>query len=156
MTPFDFGLVVIRVPDGWSDSSQINNGEVTVSTVVGPDRVGVLQISAALYDSGFIPDYTTEVLSGMLADFAWLKGFPARSEVVVEAGPQRLAAREYTWGTDIVRVWYVSDGSSVAMATYVAPGNGSAREMAECEQIVRSIKFRTDRQPDQLLSPFDE
>lgn len=46
-------------------------------------------------------------------------------------------------GTDLTRVWYASNGSHLALVTYVADAGNSAclAELTEATEIVRSIDF---------------
>ena len=40
-----------------------------------------------------------------------------------------------------MRAWYVSDGLSFALATYVCEAGSEAEEVADCEQIIGSLAF---------------
>jgi hypothetical protein len=42
---------------------------------------------------------------------------------------------------NLVRVWYVSDMANFVLATYVCEWNCRDLELAECEEIVRSLRF---------------
>jgi hypothetical protein len=44
-------------------------------------------------------------------------------------------------GNDFIRIWYVSDKESFALVTYVCDWTKQEVEMADCEKIVRSIRF---------------
>jgi hypothetical protein len=52
-----------------------------------------------------------------------------------------MVAGSFMSGDDFVRAWYVSDGLSFALVTYVCEAGGEADELAECEQIVGSLAF---------------
>ena len=65
------------------------------------------------------------------------EGFDATEE----EGELRVAARSYQWGDVFLRVWYVSDGRNIAFVTYNCDWGEQESELADCEGIVRSIRF---------------
>lgn len=68
---------------------------------------------------------------------------PATDEHL-ESGSLRLASATFRDGDWVVRAWYVSDGASFAQVTHtVRAEHPFASELAECEQMVRTITFPT-------------
>ncbi len=77
----------------------------------------------------------------MLAEFAQVNHLGVASDTVYEDGPLTLSAGSFRIDA-FFRVWYLSDGSSFALATYTcALENETKGEVTECEQIVRSVRF---------------
>jgi hypothetical protein len=78
----------------------------------------------------------------MVAEFAKTNSLgPLRDQVQMQEDLVLVAASftadEYTHG----RVWYVSDGWSLAKITYFCEQAPLQRELHEAEQIIRSLQF---------------
>jgi hypothetical protein len=131
--------VALPAESSWADiTAQLGDAPLTYAKGGG---VGALQFSAGIYQSGTIPRASAPVLRDMLAEFAQANHLGAASDTAHEDGPLFLSAGSFR--TDaFFRVWYVSDGSSFALATYTcALENEAIGEVAECEQIVRSVRL---------------
>jgi hypothetical protein len=110
-------------------------------TFAKPKGVGALQLSAALFQSGKEPHSSAAVLREMLLEFGRTRNLGTPSEVVLEDAPLKLAAASFRPGV-LIRVWYVSDGLNFALATYNCElENERHGEVAECEHVVRSVRF---------------
>jgi hypothetical protein len=129
------------VPRGWGDITAEVEADEPPYTLAHRDGVGALQFSVALYESGLVPDPTPTVLLGMVKEFGRKRRLGRASAVVAERGPPVLAAASFAWGGDFLRVWQVSDGRNFAFVTYTCAAEQAGRELAACEQIVRSIVF---------------
>jgi hypothetical protein len=140
-----FGPIILDILDGWADVTNDKDSEGDPPLTLAKqseDACGVLQFSFALYRSGPIPDPSSEVLLEMLREFGESYRLGAPCEETAESGALRLAAATFRPGDWITRAWYLSDGGSVAKVTYTArTEHAFASELAECEQMVRTICF---------------
>jgi hypothetical protein len=136
-----FDGFAVRVPRGWADITDEVEADNPPYTLAHQDGVGALQFSVALYEDGPIPNPTPADLLDMLSQSGRDDWRSEPSAVVTESGPPRLAAGSFAGGDDFQRVWYVSDGRSIAFVTYTCAAADAGPELAACEQIVRSLEF---------------
>ena len=127
----------------WSDVTSELADEGAPLTLSKADGVGALQVSEAEYVSGRTPDTDSYKLLSMLREFGARAALGQAGDLHVEAGPPIVAAASFT-GDAFVRVWYLSDGTNIALATYTCPleNAGHNAELAECEGIVRTVRFQ--------------
>ena len=131
----------VDTPDGWEDVTDTVGVDGAPATIARPDGVGALQFSVGLYTGGTRPDPSVELLLEMLHEFGEARGLGAPGDVVMQVGRLRLVAGLFLPGNDFLRVWYLSDGLSFALVTYVCEAGREAHELADCERIVRSLTF---------------
>jgi len=99
----------------------------------------------AIYSGGERPEPSPNQLLGMVEEFGDSRGLGTPEAVVTQAGRLRLAAGTFLSDDEFVRAWYVSDGLSFALVTYVCEAGRESEELADCERIVRSLAFMTRR-----------
>jgi hypothetical protein len=141
MPEIQFKAFTVVAPDGWedvTDSLEIADPPITLART---DGVGALQFSVATYSSGTRPDPSTDDLLGMIEEFGRSRGLGLPGNVLTRSGPLRMATGSFLADGDFVRAWYVSDGLSFALATYVCEAGSEADELADCEQIIESLAF---------------
>jgi len=146
MRRWELGAVSVMAPEPWCEiTHELPPGSPFTMARV-PDGCGALQFSFALYRSGREPKIVAEDLLDLLADFArhHLLGEPA--ERAASDGVVRTVAASFRREGDCLRAWCCSDGSNVALVTYVAgAGEPDVRhELADAEGIVRSLRFQAD------------
>lgn len=137
-----FADVLIELPAGWVDVGQ-DMPEGAPPTLARVDGVGALQFSVARYQSGANPNIHADELGLLLRDFARKRSLGVPSDVEHGEAASRYIGATFVQGTDLTRVWYASNGSDLALVTYVADAGNSAclAELTEAAEIVRSIDF---------------
>lgn len=133
--------ISIEPASDWFDVTDELPGANVPLTFTRPNGLGALQISIASYQSGPIPDPSTDTLLTLLHDFAQNRELGAATDICTEAEPLRLAAGSFHTDS-FVRVWYLSDGRSFALATFTCDPKHAAVELFDCEQMVRTISFK--------------
>jgi hypothetical protein len=141
MPRISFADFRVNVPNGWDDVTDSLEGEDPPFTLARDDGFGALQFSLALYAGGKLPIPSTDDLLQMLETFAATQGLGELSSVVIESGPLLLAAATSLLDDSFIRAWQVSDGQNFALITYVCEPGHEDHEVADCEQIVRSLRF---------------
>jgi hypothetical protein len=143
------GPVEMDLAPGWEDVTfDLNQPPppFTVSRAKG-DGAGVFQLSPAVFRRGALPNTTLEHLAGFCADFGKRKNLPPGVSPLSYEDPSRLwYGMTYTISQRLTRVWYASDRKSFVLATFVpikrgATESDSARGIAECEQMLSSLRF---------------
>ena len=135
------GLTLDLRPD-WCDVTDDLPGENVPFTLGREQGSGALQFSAGLYRFGQVPNPSPEDLRRLLLDFASARELGEPCDLQLEATPVRQAAA--TFRPDVyVRVWYISDGSSVAMVTLTCDSEPEPEELADCEHMLRSVHFES-------------
>jgi hypothetical protein len=135
------GLTLDLLPD-WFDVTDDLSGEGIPFTLGRTQGSGALQFSVGLYRSGQVPNPSPEDLRRLLLDFSSTRELGESSDVQTEAAPIRLAAA--TFRSDFfVRVWYISDGRSVARVTLTCGLDPDPEEIADCEHMLRSVHFES-------------
>jgi hypothetical protein len=141
MAVIQFKTFTVVAPDGWEDVTDTLEFEAPPITLARNDGVGALQFSIAVYSHGERPDPAPEDLLGMLEEFGQARGLGKPDAVLIRSSPLRTAAGSFLSNDDFVRAWYVSDGLNFALITYTCDAGSEIEELAECEQIVRSLAF---------------
>ena len=132
----------LEIPRGWEDLTEKGRGPITFGRAEG---AGVLQLSAGIYRSGRLPEVSLTDLQEMLSDFSAKRQLGTGSDIRVREEPLRSIGMSFSAQGRFVRVWYVSDGVSVALVTYNCRLAEEGEEVAECESIVDSIRFDHER-----------
>ena len=131
----------IESAPNWLDVTDDIPGDNVPLTFARPDGFGALQFSIASYESGPIPDPSTDTLLNLLRDFAQSRELGTATDVCTEVEPLRLAAGSFHTDS-FIRVWYVSDGRSFALVTFTCDAEHAADELPDCEQMVRTLLFQ--------------
>jgi hypothetical protein len=138
------GPVSIDLRDGWAQTTHDVPGDEAPFTLArqAEDACGAFQFSIALYQAGRLPCAKGADLLQLLVEFAASHELREPAETLAQDEPFPLAAATFRTAGDTVRVWYASDGASVVKATYLAAQDDDyASELADCEQMIRTISF---------------
>ena len=135
----------IRHVDGWFDITDDVEADSPPWTLARPDGGGAFQVSAALYRGGAVPSPSPDDLLTMVQEVLSRPGMSRPTDIVTESGELCLAAASCRWGDDFVRVWYLSDGRSIAKVTYTGAWGSQDVELPDCEQMVRTLSFTDER-----------
>lgn len=139
------GPVLLDLVNGWADvTDDVESANDPPWTLAkqSAEACGSLQFSFALYRGGPIPEMSPEELGQFVREFGETHALGKVSDEVEESAPLRLAAATFSNDEWMVRAWYVSDGPNLAKVTYTAGvADDFAAELAECEQMVRTIGF---------------
>jgi hypothetical protein len=141
MPEIRFAAFTVAAPDGWEDitgSLGLENPPITLARTGG---VGALQFSIAIYSGGERPDPSPEELLEMVHEFGQSRGLGTPGAVRTRSGQLRMAMGNFVSDENFVRAWYVSDGLSFALVTYVCEAGRETEELADCEQIIGSLTF---------------
>jgi len=137
-----FANFAVDLPAGWGDITAEVEADDPPATVARDDGVGALQFSISLYEAGPRPRGDVKELQALLDEFAESHGLILPSNPTSEQSPRGLVAASFKWDDDFVRVWYLAGEGNVALVTFTcAAGEVSRPELAEAEQIVRSVIF---------------
>jgi hypothetical protein len=134
----------IRCSDGWCDITDEVEAADRPWTLAKPDGFGAFQFSVATYKSGGRPNAIPQDLLALLHDFASSRDLGEPTNVAVEDGHLRLAAGSFRFGDDFLRVWYVSDGLSIAKVTYTSAWGTQHAELLDCEKMIRTLRFANE------------
>ncbi|HEU6442383.1 MAG TPA: hypothetical protein VFF38_08475 [Microvirga sp.] len=140
-----FGGVEATVPGTWRDITDEVEADAPPYTLADPDEgVGALQFSIAAYQGGAMPAPSREELRDMALGFGKERdcGKPFEERLFTDEF-LRGAAMSFRREEDFLRVWYISDGWNVAFITYVCEWSEQDRELSVCEDIVKSVRFRS-------------
>ena len=140
----ELGPVSIELRDGWAETTHDVPGDDAPFTLArqAEDACGAFQFSIALYKGGRRPCAKGADLLQLLLEFAASHELGEPADILAQDEPLPLAAATFKTTGDTVRVWYASDGASVVKATYLAAEDDDyASEVADCEQMIRTISF---------------
>lgn len=146
-TRYCFANVDLSIPHGWVDySDNLPDGSPpTLSR--GVQALGALQFTTGRYVSGAKPRFDRLVLQLLLRDFEQSHKFPMAQSLDEFVNPNSSTFgvfADYQLPEQFTRVWYVSDGDDIVLATYVTLQEGSIQleqELSEAHAIVQSIVF---------------
>lgn len=131
----------IEPTSNWFDIADDVPGDDVPLTFGRPDGFGALQFSIASYQSGPTPNPSTDTLHALLRDFAQSRELGAATDLYTEVEPLLLAAASFRTDS-FIRVWYLSDGRSFALATFTCDIEHVSDELPDCEQMVRTLSFQ--------------
>lgn len=132
----------LNVPTSWQEIRGAEDGTDWPLTLADPiDGVGALQLSVATYRAGPVPSIRLTTLLGLLEEFSLGRELTCQTDLRQISASNLLATANYRKGEDQVRVWYVSDGSNLALATYVCDWDQQLTEAEICDSIVASLEF---------------
>jgi hypothetical protein len=138
------GGLLLAVPEGWDDITSSLESRNSPLTIADPDSgVGALQFSPAIYKAGALPDVTSQDLSELLREFAANRGLESPFDRTAYSGDTFVVGESFHSGTDLIRVWYCSDGKNVVLVTYVCDWSQKDAEAEVTEMTVRSIRFNS-------------
>ncbi|BCU78550.1 hypothetical protein [Luteolibacter sp. LG18] len=110
-------------------------------TLAKESGMGAFQFSGADYKSGKKPEITLVDLIEMRESFACQKfsveGFNNFSQI----GKIMISEKSYHVGSDYIRIWYYSNGSSIYLITYLSNWGDQGEEPEECDKMVANISF---------------
>jgi len=130
--------------EGWEDTTGLVQGNDAPFTVTkAAAGVGALQFSPAIYERGERPEPTLEDLSKMLREFAANHQLGDSFEQTVVTGELFGIGASYHREDDFIRVWYLSNGWSFLLVTYVCEWESRHVEVSEREQMVSSIRLQS-------------
>lgn len=97
----------------------------------------------ARFRSGAHPEISPENLDALLGEFAETRMLGAAADIERGKSTSHYVGATFSHGGDLLRAWYSTNGSDVALVTYVAEAGSrnAAVELAEAGVIVRSIDF---------------
>jgi hypothetical protein len=138
----DFGVFSMSVEDGWEDiTASLEDADAPLTVADPVSGVGALQFSPAIYRSGVVPRVTPQDLCKFLDEFAFNQGLGEPFDRSSYAGEVAIEGASFHADSDLVRVWYISDGKSLILVTYLCDWDDRDREASEQETAVRSIRF---------------
>ena len=138
---FRFSGFSIAIDSEWRDITDCLDSPDAPATLAKVDGVGALQFSLAAYRGGNIPSANAEDLLSMVYEFAATRGLRDSRDETVNGGRPVYAGASFRASGDFVRVWYVSDGKSFLLVTYVCTWESQTEEIQECEEAVPSVTF---------------
>ncbi|MGX5652723.1 hypothetical protein ACWKW4_20905 [Hydrogenophaga borbori] len=137
-----FAGVHIALLEGWIDVTD-DLPEGSPPTLAKPEGVGALQFTVATCASGMEPQVTLADLDALLDSFARSRSLGAASDVERGAARSNFVGATDQFGGDLLRAWYASNGSDVALVTYLADAASDRvlAELAEASSIAKSLDF---------------
>jgi hypothetical protein len=140
----EFELFSLDATPGWRDITAEIGVENPPITLARDDGVGALQFTVGLYRAGSKPNPTSADLVSMIHEFGSAHNLGKPIDERVEKSPRlTLAAASFRVRGDFIRTWYLTDGKSFAKITYTCDDDDTKVELGDCEQIVRSLRFKS-------------
>ena len=137
-----FAGVAISLPDGWYDIT--DSSADGPSTLARSEGVGALQFSVAKYKSGVRPAVDQTALHLLLLNFGESRGLGIPTNISEGVGRSPFVVGDFGSASELVRVWYVSNGLDVALVTYVTEQPFDTKvpeEIRSAQGIVESLEF---------------
>src|SRR5262245_2730344 len=141
----DLAALSVELRPGWEAITDTLEDEPRPWTLARPDGGGALQFSTARYKGGPVPNPSLSDLLEMVRDFGGERGLDAPTDLRTEEGAIRSAAGSYHWQGSFLRIWYLSDGASFIFVTYLSTPTSLPTEVAECEQMLKTVRFSESR-----------
>jgi hypothetical protein len=138
----EFGGISVVAPHPWIDTTDdVKVDDAPFTLAKQSIGIGALQFSIAHYREGEEPNIIVSDLKKLLADFADNKNLGDGFDKNVYENRLSIVGASYHFGSDLIRIWYCSDETNVALITYVCDWEKRGEEVKECEDIVKSVRF---------------
>lgn len=137
-----FDRVELDVPASWEDMSEQlgrKGGGVVLSDSAAD--VGALRVSLWMDDERGGPALTSAEMLEMIESFAEQQGLPKPQDQATQESAPALAGASFRDGSTFLRIWYASDGWNVAVFEYTCEWEDRTAQLADCERIVRTVRF---------------
>ena len=138
MTYYSIGPFEVDFKPGWRDVTE-DDGPLTLARE--EEHSGALQFTAGLYRAGRVPDPSFADLRALLQGFADREGLHLGAVEEFDTSPLKGVSSDFRREGFFQRVWYVSDGRSVALVTYTCDDGFQDDELAECLAMVSTMRF---------------
>jgi hypothetical protein len=138
---YQVGRLTVSSPHDWTDVTAELGHPGAPLTLVRPHGVGALQFSMASYEAGEKPEINAEVLTSLMSDFARSRKLTSLNQRVTANERLLITNQDFTDGLKFLRIWNCSDGLNIALGTYTCAQDQQSSEIAECETIVKSLRF---------------
>lgn len=138
----DLDLFRLALPESWCElDADAYDLESPLTIANAETGVGALQISAAKFKGGKMPQVSLACLAELLDDFAASRCLFNSFDQQALSNDKMLIGRSFQSEGDFVRVWYASNGKDVVLVTYVCEWSVKDEEATEREVIVNSLRF---------------
>jgi hypothetical protein len=138
----EFGSFRMSAADEWEDiTASLDDRDAPFTVARSKRGVGAIQFSPAIYRGGPTPSLSPKELGTMLAEFGNRRHLGEPFDNVPFSGSVFGIGSSFRSGNEFVRVWYLSDGQNVMLATYVCDWSKRFDESEDREEIVRSVRF---------------
>jgi hypothetical protein len=137
------GLNIIPA-EGWCDITDNLPSNTPFSLAKPQGGIGVLQISVATYKAGPRPRIDVKQLEDMLKEFLSANHLKSVDDVQFHYGQISYVSADVINEHEFVRVWYVTDGSCVALITYLTSESDDfllKHELLDASSMIQSIYF---------------
>jgi len=137
--------LALTLPSGWLDITH-DLPEGSPPTFGKEDGVGVIQFSVARYTSGIQPTIDVHALREMLDDFGGKAGLgvPGQTKDGHDQRGNRFVTGEFVLLQERISAWYLTNGSDVALVTYVTREPNDPKvpgELVDASAVVATIEF---------------
>lgn len=134
-----FGRFSVVAAEGWKEITDELPDGFPLTLADPHNGVGAMQFSVATVKGGAQPQVSMQDLESLLEDYTRVQGFECSHGRRLYDAAVFGIGRSFRSGTDFVRVWYLSDGSTVILVTYVCDWSKRTSEEHVRECIVRSL-----------------
>jgi hypothetical protein len=139
----DFAGLKLRIPEGWCDiSADLPPG--SPPTLARGTGVGALQFSVAKWHGGVNPVVAEGDLREMFLRFCQAHSFHDMEPSIPEGCGVPCIGGVSATPQEVVAVWFLSNGTDVALVTYTRPhanDPATAEELRQATDMVGSITF---------------
>lgn len=139
----EFAGLILQIPEGWGDISADLPPDHPPTLAHGTG-VGALQFSVARYQSGTKPAIDEDALTRLFVEFCRTHSLDGIEPSILLTSKSLCVGGVSIRLEEVVAVWYVSNGTDVALVTYTAlrPDDPlTKKELCEACAIVESIEF---------------
>jgi hypothetical protein len=149
----DIAGAMLDVPNTWQriknkDGSIADERLPPYSLIREKDGIGVLQLSPALFPGGEPPNVTTAMLLNMAERLGRMRELGPSSNVdVLDSEHLLISMLSFHPRDKFIRLWYASDRLNFAFFSYGCNAGLESTELPDCEEMVRTLRFRTSTIP---------
>ncbi len=129
----------VKAPPEWEDVTARLPGTGNPLTLARQGGVGGMQLSVAPFAAGQVKMPSEDQLLEMVRRFGTTRGWPEPFDELASLGLLPFAGASFRVQTNFIRLWFVSNGTSVLMITYLCDWGVQTKEVPECEKIVGGI-----------------
>lgn len=134
--------LAFQCPQHWDDiTDEVDGDDVPITIADFESGVGALQFTIALYKEGELPQLDESLIREMLLDYAGELGLGTAVDVSPHTGKLEGIKATYQINDDFLVLWFLTNGTSLIMATYNCEWTNRNVEYSVVEEIMSTVEI---------------
>ncbi|GAA4441847.1 hypothetical protein [Bremerella cremea] len=132
----------LQCPANWEDiTDQVDADDPPITLADRDADTGALQFSAAMFESGELPQIDEASLRELLKNYAEAYELGEPLETTYHSEPVQRITATFEMYDDLICLWYLTDGKSLVFASFITERPADPTAVATVQQMLDSLKI---------------